>query len=50
MLFRSIPLKRKLMPIPNSNILVIKLLNALRFSADKTARSILAEFELFSEP
>ena len=44
------PLKRKPTPIPNSNILVIQLLNTLEFSVDKTAKSILVESELFSKP
>ena len=43
------PLKRKLMPILNNNILAIQLLNTLGFSADKTAKSTLAESKLFSK-
>ena len=43
------PLKRKLTPIPDGNTLVIQLLNALGFSADKIIKSILAESKLLSE-
>ena len=34
---------------PNSNILVIQLQNALGFSADETAKSVLAKSKLFFE-
>ena len=44
------PLKRKLMPIPNSNMLTIWPPNALGFSVDKTTRNILAEFKPPSKP
>ena len=39
------PLKKKLTPTLNSNMLVIQPLNALGFSIDKTTKSILAESE-----
>ena len=41
------PLKTKLIPILNSNTLVIRLQNALEFSVDKTAKNILASKLLF---
>ena len=44
------PLKRKLMPVPNGNILAIQLLNILGFSTDKTTKSILVESELPFKP
>ena len=44
------PLKRKLMPVLNSNILVIQLLNMLGFNADKTAKNTLVKFELLFKP
>ena len=44
------PLKRKLMPALNGNMLVIQLLNALGFSVDKTAKSTLVEFKLPFKP
>ena len=43
------PLKRKPTPVPNGNTMAIQLLNALGFSADETAKSILAESEVPSE-
>ena len=43
------PLKRKPMPIPDSNMLIIQLLNALKSSTDETARSILIESKLLFE-
>ena len=39
-------LKRKLTPVPDSNIMVIQLPNALKSSADETAKSTLVEFKL----
>ena len=44
------PLKRKLMPIPDSNLLVIQPLNASGSSTDKTTRSILAASKPFFKP
>ena len=44
------PLKRKLIPIPNSDTLIIQPLNALGSSVGKTARNILAESKLPCEP
>jgi hypothetical protein len=44
------PLKRKPTLILNSNILAIKPLNALVFSADKTTKNILVESKLPSKP
>ena len=43
------PPKRKLTPAPNSNILVIQPLNALKSSADKTTKNTLVEFKLPSK-
>ena len=43
-------LKKKLMPVSDGNPLVIQPLNALGFSVDKTARSILAVFKPLSKP
>jgi hypothetical protein len=43
------PLKRKPTPVPDGNILAIQPLNASAFSADKTARSTLAESKLLFE-
>ena len=44
------PLKRKPMPVPDGNILIIQPLNALGSSVDKTTKSILAESELLFKP
>ena len=43
------PLKRKPMPIPDSNILVIQPLNASGSSINKTTKSTPAEFKLLFE-
>ena len=43
------PLKRKPMPVLNSNILVIQPLNTLEFSTYKTTKSILVKFKPLSK-
>ena len=44
------PLKRKLTPTPNGNMLIIQPPNALGSSADETARNTLAESKPPSKP
>ena len=43
------PPKRKPTPVPNGNMLVIQLPNALGFSIDKTTKNTLVEFKLPSK-
>jgi hypothetical protein len=43
------PLKRKLTPIPDGNILAVQLPNALESSADETTKSTPAESKLLFE-